>query len=127
MNDPPAILPYKPRILKSPILFIGYEPSLHEEIREFLKGRDGEAHFAANAEDTIQFMNTGKIATVVIRLDRLEDAAILRYINLNYQGTRVLLMPGKPLQDAIPALARGQYELMHEPFRLEELRNLLND
>ena len=127
MNDPPAILPYKPRILKSPILFIGYEPSLHEEIREFLKGRDGEAHFTANAEDTIQIMNTGKIATVVIRLERLEDAAILRYINLNYQKTRVLVMPGSPLKEAIPALVSGHYELMHEPFRLEELRSLLVD
>ena len=113
---------YKPEMMKSPILFIGYEPSLHEEIREFLKERQGEAHFSDNTEDTIHFMDSGKIGTVVIKMQRLEDAAILRYINLNYQKTRVLVMPGEQLQDAIPALARGDFEILHEPFRLEELK-----
>jgi DNA-binding response OmpR family regulator len=107
--------------LKRRILFIGYEPPLHDEIREFLKERQGEAHFSDTSEETIRTMDAGGIETVVLNLQRLEDAAILRYINLNHQGTRVLLVPGRQLQDAIPALATGQYELLHEPFRLEEL------
>ena len=107
--------------MKSPILFIGYEPPLHDEIREFLKERQGVAHFTGTVEETIQLMNTVNIGTVVLNLQRLEDAAILRYINLNYQKTRVIIMPGSQLREAIPALAAGNYEILHEPFRLEEL------
>jgi DNA-binding NtrC family response regulator len=107
--------------LKRRILFIGYEPPLHDEIREFLKERQGEAHFSDTADETIRIMDSGEIETVVLNMQRLEDAAILRYINLNHQNARVLLVPGRQLQDAIPALATGQYELLHEPFRLEEL------
>lgn len=111
--------------MKRNILFIGYEPPLRDEIREFLKEREGEAFFSDTVEDIIRTMDTGKIETVVLNLQRLEDAAILRYINLNYQKTRVLLVPGRQLQDAIPAFAVGHYELLNEPFRLEELRKLL--
>ena len=107
--------------MKSPILFIGYEPPLHDEIREFLNDRQGMAHFTGTAEETILLMNSEDIGTVVLNMQRIEDAAILRYINLNYQETRVILMPGSKLREAIPALAAGNYEILQEPFRLEEL------
>ena len=111
--------------MKRRILFIGYEPPLRDEIREFLVEQQGEAYFSDTAEETIRTMNAGEIETVVLNMQRLEDAAILRYININHQNTRVLVMPGRQLQDAIPALATGQYELMHEPFRLEELKEFI--
>jgi DNA-binding NtrC family response regulator len=116
---------YKPKIVKRRILFIGYEPPLRDEIREFLVAQQGEAYFSDTAEEAIHTMNAGEIETVVLNMQRLEDAAILRYININHQKTRVLVMPGRQLQDAIPALATGQYELMHEPFRLEELKEFI--
>jgi DNA-binding NtrC family response regulator len=108
--------------LKRSILFIGYEPLLRDEIREFLTERQGEAHFSDTPEETIRIMDSKDIETVVLNMQRLEDAAILRYINLNHQNTNVLIMPGRQLRDAIPALATGHYELLHEPFRLEELK-----
>jgi DNA-binding NtrC family response regulator len=111
--------------LKSPILFIGYEPSLHDEIREFLRERQGKAHFTSSAEETIRLMERSSIGTVVLKMQRLEDAAILRYINIHFQGTQVLVMPGENLREAIPALAEGNYEILSEPFRLDELRALL--
>ena len=77
--------------------------------------------FRENEDVAERIMDSGEIETVVLNMQRLEDAAILRYINLNHQNARVLLVPGRQLQDAIPALATGQYELLHEPFCLEEL------
>jgi DNA-binding NtrC family response regulator len=111
--------------VKRPVLFIGYEPSIRGEIREFLKERKGEAVFTDNAEDTLKVMNTGDFETVVLNLQRIEDAAILRYINLNYQKTHVVVMPGRQLKEAIPALISGHYELLEEPFRLEELKKFI--
>ena len=98
---------------------------MRDEIREYLSDRKDEAFFVATADETIRIMDSKNIETAVINLQRIEDAAILRYINLNYQRTRVLLMPGRLLKEVIPALASGHYELLQEPFRLEELRKML--
>ena len=107
--------------MNSPILFIGYEPSLHGEIREFLKEHQGEAYFTSTAIETIRLLDAIPFEKAVLYMNRLEDAAILRYINMHYREIKVLVMPGAKLQDAIPALAAGNYEILNEPFRLEEL------
>ena len=107
--------------MKSSILFIGYDPSLHDEIREFIKDRRSTAHFSGPVHETIRIMDSKQFDLVVLTMNRLEDAAILRYINLNYRDTKVLIRPGKSLEDAIPALATGHFDILAEPFKLEEL------
>jgi DNA-binding NtrC family response regulator len=111
--------------VKSPVLFIGYDASMRDEIREFLKDHHGEAFFSDSVEETLKIMHSKNFKTVVLNLQRLEDAAILRYINLHYQKTHVVVMPGRQLQDVIPALADGHFDLLKEPFRLEELNRFL--
>jgi len=111
--------------VKSPVLFIGYDASMRDEIREFQKERHGEAYFSDSVEETLKIIHSKNFDTVVLNLQRLEDAAMLRYINIHYQKTRVLVIPGRQLQDAIPALANGHYDLLNGPFRLEELRKFL--
>ncbi|HOX79418.1 MAG TPA: hypothetical protein PLW31_15445 [Bacteroidales bacterium] len=111
--------------MKSPILFIGYEPALQEEIMDYMKDRDGEAYFSSSAIETIRMMDVVDFKKVVLYMHRLEDAAILRYINNHYRNAEVLIMPDLQLQDAIPALADGHFRLLHEPFRLEELNTLI--
>jgi len=111
--------------MSSPVLFIGYDPSVREEIREFLQESKGEAFFAENVEETLRIMHSTDFGIIVLNLQRLEDAAILRYINSHYRKTHVLVMPGKQLQEAIPALANGHYDLLQEPFSLEELKKFL--
>ena len=98
---------------------------MQEEIKEFLKEQQAEASFSNTTEETLRIMHTGMFKTVVLNMQRLEDAAILRYINIHYQKTRVLVLPGRQLEEAIPALARGQFDLLHEPFMLEELKDFL--
>ncbi len=111
--------------MKSPVLFISYDASMRDEIREFLKDRKVEAFFSNSVEETLKIMHSKDFETVVLNLQRLEDAAMLRYINLHHQEARVLVMPGRQLQEAIPALANGHYDLLREPFRLEELDKFL--
>jgi DNA-binding NtrC family response regulator len=115
----------KSKTVKRPVLFIGYEPSIREEISEFLKEHDGDAIFTDNADETLKVINTGNYETIVLNMQRLEDAAILRYINMNFKKIHVLVMPGRQLQDAIPALTTGQFELLEEPFTLEELKRFI--
>lgn len=111
--------------MKRTILFIGYEPTLRDEIRDFLKDREGEAFFTNSAEDTIRIMHSNDFSTVLLNMQRLEDAAILRYINTHHQHTHVLVMPDRQLQDAIPALASGHYDLLKGPITLEELEKII--
>jgi DNA-binding NtrC family response regulator len=111
--------------VKRPILFIGYETFIRDEIREFLKARHGDVYFSDTVEETLQILHSKTFEIVVLNMQRLEDAAILRYINLHYQKTHVLIMPGRQLQEVIPALADGNYDILREPFTLEELKKFL--
>lgn len=111
--------------MKSPFLFIGYDPYLFEEIKDFLNERHGEVIFASNTEETIKIMNTRHFETVFLNFQRIEDAAILRYINMNFQETHVLLMPGTNLKEAIPAITGGRFDILEWPFKLEALKKFI--
>jgi DNA-binding NtrC family response regulator len=108
------------------VLFIGYEPSMREEIAEYLKGHCEEAIFTDNIEETLKEINAGNIETVILNMQRLEDAAILRYINIHFKKTRVVLMPGPNLREVIPALSSGHYDLIEGPFKLDMLQKLID-
>ncbi len=106
--------------MKRRVLFIGYEPSLHAEISEYLTNRQGKAFFSANIEETIRTMNTIEIGTVVLNIRQMEDISILHYINTHHRQTKVMLVPGGQMEEAIPALAAGRYKIVREALKLEE-------
>jgi DNA-binding NtrC family response regulator len=107
--------------MKRFVLFIGYEPSLHAEISEFMTERRGKAFFSDSMEETIQMMNSGRIGTVALNIRQPEDIAVLHYINTHYRQTKVLVVPGGRMQEAIPALAAGRFRIINNPLKLEEL------
>jgi hypothetical protein len=106
-------------------LFIGYEPSLHDEIREFLHEKQATAHFSTTSIETIRIMDSIKIDNAVLNLHRLEDAVILRYINMHFHEVNVLLIPAESLKEAIPALTEGNYKILDHPFRLDDLKQFI--
>jgi DNA-binding NtrC family response regulator len=103
-------------------LFIGYDPDLHSEIHEYLAGKQSKAYFTSSAIETIRLLDRIDINYAVLNLRRLEDAGILRYININFRNVIVLIMPGETIKEAIPALTQGSYKILSHPFSLDELK-----
>jgi DNA-binding NtrC family response regulator len=102
-------------------LFIGYDHALHNEIREFLKERQGSVYFTTFAIETIRLLDKIDIDYVVLNMHRIEDAGILRYININFRKVKVLIIPGEAMKEAIPALTEGNYKVLNNPFTLNDL------
>jgi DNA-binding NtrC family response regulator len=109
--------------MRRSVLFIGYEPPLHEEIQEFLDGMHGEAFFANTVEEAIRVLDENKINKAVLNLRSMADAAVLRYINL-YYGRRVeVIVSASPEFDEIISVFReNNYSRLHQPLKLEDLK-----
>jgi DNA-binding NtrC family response regulator len=109
--------------MKRSVLFIGYEPPLHEEIQEFLDGMHGEAFFANTVEEAIRVLDDHKISKAVLNLRSMADAAVLRYINLYYgQKIEVIVSASQEFDQIISVFRENNYSRLQQPLRLEELK-----
>jgi len=102
-------------------LFIGYENNLRDEIRDFIHGYDGVAHFADSTEQSIHILERNKIDIVVLSLHRIGDAAILNYIDLYFPEIKVLIKATHEFDTIFQILNKGNYSMISDPFKLKEL------
>ena len=111
--------------MKRKVLFIGYEPSLNEEIQDYILTHEGEAFFTTTVEESIHVLDESSINTVVLTLHKLGDAAILKYINQYFPDIKVLISASKEYDDIINVFNKGRYSMLKQPFRLRELNLML--
>ena len=111
--------------MKRQVLFIGYETILQEEIKEFLEELDCQAWFANTTEKSIRILDENPVETVILSLQKLGDAAILRYINLHFPGIKVLISANNEFEDIIEVLKKGKFSLLPEQLKLKELSSLI--
>jgi DNA-binding NtrC family response regulator len=109
-------------ITKLNILFIHNDPEVLEEIREFLTVPDGDVFFSKDTNEAIRILNEQTIGMVVLKINNLRDAAILRYINENYKDLEVLVMASREYDEIISAFSAGQFTLYSQPLKLSELK-----
>jgi DNA-binding NtrC family response regulator len=107
--------------MKRNFLFIGYDSPVESEIGEYIRDRRSAAHFAHSNEQAIHMLDEFPIDVVVITLHKLEDAAILKYINQYYQEIKVLVAASKEFDDIIKVFNQGNYSMLRQPLKLEEL------
>ncbi len=108
------------------ILFIHQDPDFQEEINEYLNLDQGEIFFANTTEEAIRILNNYEIYLVVLQIRNLRDAAVLRYINENYQHLEVLVLASKEYDDIISVFSKGRYKLSRQPQHLVELKDNIN-
>jgi DNA-binding NtrC family response regulator len=104
------------------ILFVHYDPEIQTEINEFLKLRDAKIYFSINTEETIHILNDKAIEMVVLKINNMKDAAILKYINDSYKELEVLVMASKEYDEIISVFNKGRFELFSQPLKLSELK-----
>ena len=105
------------------ILFIHNDPEVQEEIREFLTVPDGNVFFSKDVNEAIHILNEQTIGMVVLKINNMRDAAILRYINENYKDLEVLVMASKEYDDIISVFNKGHFRMFSQPLKLSELKN----
>ena len=109
------------------ILFIHDDPEIQEEIREFLTIPNGEVLFSKTTSEAMVVLNAKKIDLVVLKINNMRDASILKYINDYYKDLEVLIMASKEYDEIISVFTTGHYKLFRQPLKLNELkRNIEN-
>ena len=104
------------------ILFIHDNPEIQEEIREFLTLPNGSVFFSKDSWEAIGILKDEKIDLVVLKINNMRDAAILKYINDNYINVEVLVLASKEYDDIISVFGKGRYRLFSQPLKLNELK-----
>ena len=104
------------------ILFIHNDPEIQTEIDDFLRMHNGQGFFARDTAQAINILNNYVICLAVLQINNLRDAAILKYINENYQGLEVLVMASQEYDDIISVFSKGKYKLFRQPWHLSELK-----
>jgi DNA-binding NtrC family response regulator len=105
------------------ILFIHNDPEVLEEIKEFLTVPDGNVFLSKDTNDAIRILSEQKIGMVVLKINNMRDAAILKYINENYKDLEVLVMASKEYDEFISVFNKGHFKMFSQPLKLSELKN----
>jgi len=112
-------------MMKRTFLFIGYDFPVEVEIGEYIRDKASDAYFAHNNEQAIRALDQYPIDTVVITMHKLEDAAILKYINQYYKDIKVLVSATREFDEIIRIFNQGNYSMLRQPLKLEELIELM--
>ena len=111
--------------MQKKVLFIGYDPALQEEIREFIKERGDDALFCDSTEQAIKTLDNNTVNTVSLSIRTLTDAAILKYINQYYPDIHVLISATREFDEIIDAFNKGHYSMLKQPLKMAELYQLI--
>ena len=111
--------------MKRNFLFIGYDSMIEEEIGEYIRDKSSEAHFAHTNEQVIRILDEEDIDTVVIALYKLEDAAILNYINEYHKEIKIVVSASQEFDEFIKVINQRNYSLLKQPLQLKELNQYI--
>jgi DNA-binding NtrC family response regulator len=104
------------------ILFIHDDPLIQDEIDDFLTQYEGKVFFSKHTHDAIRILQNCSIDLVVLKLDNMHDAAILKYINDYYKDLEVVVMASKEYDDIISVFTHGHFKMLQQPVKLVEIK-----
>ena len=103
------------------ILFINSDLEAQEEVDDYLRLHKCQAFFSKTTEQAIQALNNYDIELIILQIKTLRDAAILKYINVNYQHIEILLLASDEYDDIITVFSKCRYKLFRQSMPMEEL------
>ena len=109
------------------ILFINSDDTLREEFNEFFDEIKANHYYTNTTEDSISVLNEQKIDTVILKISRLSDLSILKYIHDYYNKIKVLISAREDFEEALTIFNQVHFEKVKSPIGLSELKGHLID
>ncbi len=107
------------------ILFVNADESRRKEMRDFSLTMRKNPVFANSRAEVIKCLSSGRIEQAVIHLRDITDLGILGYINRSYPKVRVIITADQVTEDTISIIRTGDYDLLSEPFHLNDLKKMI--
>jgi hypothetical protein len=95
---------------------------MQAEINDYLDLGSGKSFFARDTAEAIHILNTRPVNLVVLQINNLLDAAILKYINENYAHLEVMVLASPVYDDIITVFSKCHFRLFRQPLHLSELK-----
>ncbi len=108
------------------LLFTHHDPELQSEIDDFIHTNKDNCYFSGNTESTIRILNDHPIDMIVLIINHMRDAAVLKYINDNYKDLEVLLIASEEFDEIISLFSQCQYKTVRMPLKLKDLRSSID-
>lgn len=108
------------------LLFIHHDPEIQKEIDDFLRNTTDSVFFSRNTDETIRTLNDHPVDLVILIINHIRDAAVLKYIKDHYKDLEVLLMASEEFDEIISLFSEHQYKTVRLPLKLNDLRANIN-
>lgn len=95
------------------------------EIKEFTEANNDLVFISHTAEESINILSQNNIQKAVVSLKNLKDATILKYLNDYHPDIKVVVIANKAFDDIISVFKKVNYNVIHEPLKLSELKTRL--
>jgi DNA-binding NtrC family response regulator len=108
------------------LLFIHHDPEIQSEIDDFLHNEKDNCYYSRSTGDSIRILNEHPIDLVVLIINHMRDASVLKYINDNYKDLEVLLIASEEYDEIISLFSERSYKTYRLPVKLNDLRRNIN-
>ncbi len=98
---------------------------MHGEFNEFAQDIDANSYYSNSLEKSIAILNEQQIDIVVLKIGKLSDASILKYLNDYYKDIKVLVSARKDFEEALTIFSQVQFEKVNSPMGLADLKEYL--
>ena len=107
------------------ILIVGTSKYLLKDMIEFFSINDYNPHYATNSREAISILNKLPIDLVVFDFLQFEEFKLIKYINENHKDLQIIVTVNKKIKEIISIIKNSEYQMIQEPFRLNELKSFL--
>ena len=109
------------------VLLINDDRFLKNEMTEFFRDAGMNLFLAESTRQAIHILSKNTINLVIINLNSILAAGLIKYINNNFKDIKVLLTAENQIEEAISVFKNGSYKLLSNPIKLQELKKIINN
>jgi len=107
------------------ILYINSDESIRSEFNEFAGEIDALNFYAGSTGESIIILNEHAIDIVVLKIGKLADASILKYIDDYYKHIKVMVCAREDFDEALTIFNQVHYQKLRNPMVLSDLKEQL--
>jgi hypothetical protein len=107
------------------ILFINCDASIRCEFNEFASEINAHNFFSSSTEESILVLNEHQIDKVVLKIGKLTDLSIMKYIDDYYKDIEVLVCASENFDEALTIFTQVHFKKIKNPMRLSDLKEHL--
>ena len=107
------------------VLLMSENKYFEEEMQEFFQTENATTFFADSPETTIQILNSFNIEVVILNFDSLSETELLKHINKYHRDTIILLLADIFLYNVISIFREGNFMLLKNPFKMQDLKEMI--